>query len=159
MTPSRLSFQSALRFRHALFAPLLALCLPLACIHSAPRTSILDPRNSYYIEDIPVPVGFAWDRARSEHKSEAGYRSVNHVYVGNADPLAVKNFYIQYMPRSNWELIDQTLQAGRDVLNYRKGQEKCKIIVEPSGSKVFGGRTQVRAVVRYANLMDTAGQS
>lgn len=128
--------------------------LALACIVAAgcpkePTTpTILDARAQSFVQDIPVPRHFDLDGRNSDHKIVAGRRTVNHVYRGTDDSMTVRNFYMHFMPLSQWQLVDEKLHAGVYVLNFRKNDEKCEIRIERVPSSMFGKPTQVRASVK-----------
>jgi len=126
-----------------------AACLLAAGCAKEPTTpTILDQRAQPYVQDIPVPKDFELDGRGSEHKYVAGKRSVNHVYRGNESPLAVRNFYVHFMPLSQWQLVDEKLHAGVYVLNFKKNDEKCEVRIERVPASMFGKPTQVRAVIQ-----------
>jgi hypothetical protein len=116
---------------------------------SAASPTILQARPQPYVPDVPVPAGFEREERKSNYSSTAGHRLVKDYYRGKPEPLVARNFYLQYMPTTGWELLDEKLQNSVYLLNFRKDMERCEIRVErvPSGS-MGGTVTQVRVVIK-----------
>ncbi|MFQ5412407.1 MAG: hypothetical protein ACE5EC_08905, partial [Phycisphaerae bacterium] len=93
--------------------------------------------------DIPLPDGFDRDRRRSTYQMGRGSRVIRDIYLGNAKPILVNNFYRQRMLEYQWEEGEQKLNNGVYFLNYRKGEEACEIRIERTPSGWFGPKTQV----------------
>jgi hypothetical protein len=117
------------------------------CSKEPESPTLLQARPQPYIPDVPVPHKFQRDERKSSYTSTAGHREVRDVYQGKEPSLAVRNFYLHYMAPAGWELIDDQLQNGVYVLNYRKDMEKCEVRIEriPNGS--YGTVTQTRVVI------------
>jgi hypothetical protein len=88
------------------------------------------------ILDIPMPIGFELD-ATSRNSSGAGIRTVDHVYVGQADKFAVLRFYRRYMPDHGWKEMSfrYAHESGlvsfeKDVVGYK---EECTVVVRDAG--------------------------
>ncbi len=96
-------------------------------------TELVDKSNPPVL-DIPVPIGFELDEARSINRSGAGMRIVDHVYVGRADKFAVVRFYEQMMPEQGWKKMEYQFAKGRGVLSFEKDlagyKEGCRITVD-----------------------------
>ena len=118
------------------------------CPKEPTTPTILDARAQPFVTDIPVPKDFEVDARKSDHHIIAGRRSVNHVYRGSEAPLVVRNFYVHYMPLSQWQLVDEKLYAAVYVLKYKKNDEKCEIRIERVPTGMFGKPTQITAVVK-----------
>jgi hypothetical protein len=131
-----------------LFALVAACLLPTGCTKEPTTPTILDQRAQPFVQDVPVPRNFELDARNSDHKIVAGRRSVNHVYRGSDKPLAVRNFYVHYMPMSQWQLVNEKLHAGVYLLHFKKNEEKCEVRIEPVPAGMFGKPTQVRATVK-----------
>ena len=129
------------------------------CAQAPAKPTILEASDHPYVGDLPLPAGFKMDERRSEDKVTAGRRTVTHVYQGKDSLQAIKNFYQHYMPLSNWEPVEHSLNQGVYLLKYRKGQERCEIRVERMPSGVFGAVTQVRATIKSDNMETSAGLS
>ncbi len=129
---------------------LCAACLLVVGCPSKEATTptIMDARAQPFVLDIPVPKTFELDGRKSEHKIIAGRRSVNHIYRGSEDVLPVRNFYVHYMPLSQWQIVDEKLYAGTYVLNFRKNEEKCEIRIERVPAGMFGKPVQIRAIIK-----------
>lgn len=130
------------------FAVAALFVLPLCgCNEPTTGPTILKERNQSYVSDLPVPASFEQDRRLSDHTIAPGTRAIKHVYKGSSSPLAVRNFYIHYMPASGWELGDEKLQNNVYLLNFRKGTERCEIRVERTPAGIFGAKTLIRATI------------
>jgi len=126
-----------------------ALLLP-GCPSKEPSTpTILEQRAQPFVQDVPVPRGFELDARKSDHRIIAGRRSVNHIYRGSESPLTVRNFYVHYMPMSQWQLQDEKLYAAVYVLKFKKNDEKCDIRIERVPTGMFEGKpTQIQATIK-----------
>jgi hypothetical protein len=121
-----------------------------SCKQAQPSSpTLLETRVQPYVPDVPVPTGFERDERKSNYQSTAGRRQVRDFYKGKDNLLAVRNFYMHYMPVAGWELLDEKLQNAVYVLNFRKDVERCEVRVErvPAGS--FGTITQVRVIIQH----------
>jgi hypothetical protein len=129
---------------------LISTCLLAAgCPSKEPTTpTILEQRAQPFVQDVPVPKGFDLEPRKSDHRIVAGRRGVNHFYVGSASPLEVRNFYIHYMPMSQWQLLDEKLYAAVYLLKYKKNDEKCDVRIERVPSGAFGKPTQIQVTVK-----------
>lgn len=127
---------------------LLACLLAGGCTQPSGNPTLLESRAQPYVADIPVPAGFQRDERKSTYAYTAGTRSVKDFYRGEADMLAVCNFYKHHMPMSNWETKDESLGNTVYLLTYRKGNEQCEIRIERIPLGAFRGSvTQIRAIV------------
>ena len=90
------------------------------------------------IADVPGPRGFRLDENRSRDVSAAGQRWIDHVYTGSADKFAVREFYLDEMPKYRWILVTKSFIQGQVTLDYRKDAETCRVIVSDASS-IFGG--------------------
>src|ERR1043166_884573 len=123
--------------------------LTTGCPPKEPTTpTILAQRNQPFVQDIPVPKDFDLEPRKSDHRIVAGRRGVNHFYVGSASPLAVRNFYVHYMPMSQWQLLDEKLYAAVYILKYKKNDEKCDIRIERVPTGMFGKPTQIQVTIK-----------
>lgn len=134
-----------------------SLFLLTGCPSKEPSTpTILEQRGQPFVQDVPVPRGFELDPRKSEHRIIAGRRSVNHMYRGSDAPMTVRNFYMQYMPMSQWQLQDEKLYAAVYVLKFKKNDEKCEIRIERVPSGMFGKPTQIQAIIKSIYAESTA---
>jgi len=131
---------------------LLALVVALAggCGPKTTEPTILQARAQPFVVDVPLPDHFDLDRRKSTHSFTAGRRQIRHHYLGSAGPLSVSNFYRQKMPDHQWELLDRTLKNGIEILNYRKGQEKCEVRIEELPGGLFGSKTRISVIIQPA---------
>lgn len=129
---------------------LLALTLALTggCGPEPREPTILQARAQSFVVDVPLPDKFNQDRRKSTHSLTAGRRNIKHHYLGSASPLSVSNFYRQKMPDHQWELLDRTLKNGIEILNYRKGEEKCEIRIEEMPGGLFGSKTRISVLLQ-----------
>ena len=105
----------------------------------------LVPQPRSPIPDLPLPFGFSLDEKRSGNWDFAGgVRFVDHVYVGKADKLSVKQFYQDQMPGFQWTLVTSMFTQGVVTMNFEKGTERCQVSVAGGGD---WRRTQVRAQI------------
>lgn len=111
-------------------------------------TAVLPSRPRPYVVDVPVPEGFELDRRKSTHENRPGERIVKHYYVGDEKPQAANDFYKQLMPTFDWEFLDERLQNGAFILNYKKAGENCEIRVDQMPGGFWGPKTRVAAEIR-----------
>ena len=103
----------------------------------------LVPQPRSPIPDLPLPFGFEMDEKNSGNWDFAGgVRFVDHVYVGKADKLSVRQFYQDQMASFQWTLVTSMFAQGVATLNFEKGTERCQISIAGGGS---WHRTQIRA--------------
>ncbi len=81
------------------------------------------------IPDVPLPVGFELDQAKSRNFAAAGQRYIDHVYKGGSDKYAVARFYKRQMPVSRWTLVTDMFTQGDITLDFEKPPERCRITV------------------------------
>ena len=87
----------------------------------------LPPRGVAFLEEVPVPKGFSLVEGRSIDRQSSGQRMALHEYKGRADPLAVRNFYRQQMPRTGWERMSDDSVKGTTVMRFEKRHEVCTV--------------------------------
>ncbi|MFQ6048684.1 MAG: hypothetical protein ACE5K7_04900 [Phycisphaerae bacterium] len=108
----------------------------------------LRPSRRPHVADVPVPEGFELVDKLSEDHATAGWRFIRHVYRGRADRLAVRSFYREQMPLSNWSYIsDQNIQ-GEYTLLFEKPDEQCEVKIWPSRTAGLVAGSLVRVVIR-----------
>ena len=131
---------------------LLALVVALTggCSPESREPTILQARAQSFVVDVPLPDKFDLDRRKSTHSLTAGRRKIKHHYLGSAGPLSVSNFYRQKMPDHQWELLDRSLKNGVEILNYRKGEEKCEVRIEELPTGLFGSKTRISVLLQPA---------
>ena len=120
------------------------------CGPETTEPTILQARAQPFVVDVPVPDHFDQDRRKSTHSFTAGRRQIKHHYLGSASPLSVSNFYQQKMPDHQWELLDRSLKNDIEVLNYRKGEEKCEVRIEELPGGLFGSKTRISILIQPA---------
>ena len=136
--------------RMALSISMLVASMPIVgCIGKRDGgTAVLPARARSYVVDVPVPDGFELDRRKSTHENRPGERVVKHYYIGDEKPQSVNDFYKQLMPTFDWEFLDERLQNGAFILNYRKSGEGCVIRVDQMPGGFWGPKTRVAAEIR-----------
>ena len=80
-----------------------------------------------YIPDLPVPVNFQLDQAKSGNLDAPGVRLVDHLYKGREDKISVRLFYIREMPAHQWRLVTTMFTRGTVIMNFEKNSERCHI--------------------------------
>jgi hypothetical protein len=89
------------------------------------------------ILDIPVPIGFELNEDRSRHRSAAGIRFIDHMYLGRAEKFAVVRFYKRHMERKGWSLMNSQYAQGRSTMSFEKKTagftEECLISIAKAG--------------------------
>lgn len=105
----------------------------------------LNPRDAPYLEGVPVPKGFRLDSRGTEQLESGGVRVARHVYVGSADPYAVRDFYQEQMPLLGWNRVSgPDIVRERISLRFEKRHEECT--VEITGG--LFGRSTIEVIVR-----------
>ncbi len=110
------------------------------------------PRDQPFVMDVPVPDKFKLDREKSDHSYREGRRKVKHFYLGNEEPLPVRNFYVQHMPGQGWKLVNEVLKNGVYTLTFRKAEERCEIRIEKIPAGLFSPSTRIRAMIGAPGL-------
>jgi len=82
------------------------------------------------IPDVPVPVGFRLDQAKSRNFAAAGTRYVDHRYKGGDNKYAVARFYKSHMPISRWALVTDMFVQGNILLDFEKETERCRVTID-----------------------------
>ena len=95
---------------------------------------VLVETRSRWIRDVPLPIGFELMEDRSLHFSAGDSRYIAHLYKGREKQRAVLAFYRGTMARYHWHLVSDDLTQGDITLDYRKGAEKCVIVIRGKGS-------------------------
>jgi hypothetical protein len=117
------------------------------CKQEPATPTMIQASPTPFVTDLPVPVKFKLVERQSENSSKPGRRLVKHIYEGDASAMAVNNFYLQNMPQTNWELLEQRLDKGVYSLKYRKGPELCEIRIERMPTE-SGTHTQIKANIQ-----------
>lgn len=130
----------------------LSAAIAVGCSKEPAAPTILQAKAQPYVQDVPVPAKFKLDREKSDHSYTEGRRTVKHFYLGSAEPLAVRNFYVQNLPLAGWQIVDEKLQNGVYSITYRKAEERCEIRIEKIPAGWFSPSTRIRATVRSPDL-------
>lgn len=129
-------------------AAFLATALVLAVGCSDPQTvdtsngapKLMEPASTLVaqphptVPDLPVPMGFSLDEARSRSSAAAGTRLVDYVYLGRSDKFAVGRFYKQQMPVNRWTMVMDNFAQGVEVLEFEKEGERCRITIDSTSN-------------------------
>lgn len=87
------------------------------------------------IEDVPVPFGFKLDEGRSRYFAPGETRFVDYFFEGSMERAQAAAFYRQEMVYSGWELDNERMSVGGDViLDFTNGKEECVITLTKSSS-------------------------
>jgi hypothetical protein len=104
----------------------------------------LAPQPKVYASDVPLPDGFWLYEQRSSETFEGGKRrELRHVYRGEADPSAVRDFYREQMPLVRWVAESDRLDRGVYTMDFVKGDESCEISISDHGLFTKGAQVQV----------------
>ena len=87
----------------------------------------LAPAPIPYFGDVPVPVGFTRVDDRSIDVVSGTVRMVRHVYRGQAELLALRNFYGEQMPVGGWREMSRRFEEGLFSMRFEKEGESCEI--------------------------------
>ncbi len=89
----------------------------------------LIPARPYEL-DVPVPIGFALIDQASEDRSTGTSRLyLRHLYRGQADKYAIRNFYREQMPLARWSKMSDGNVKGNIDMRFEKGSESCTISI------------------------------
>jgi len=98
----------------------------------------LIPQVSPPILDLPVPIGYELDESRSRHHKGAGFRWLDHRYLGNTEKHAVLRFYRRHMETKGWKLMSEQFAQGAGLLSFEKivagYTEGCTVRVASAGA-------------------------
>lgn len=117
---------------------LVAVCVaPAGCTGSGNQEVRLLASSKPYEADIPVPNGFKLvDEASEDRATGVSRLYLRHVYRGQADIHAVRNFYREQMPLARWIKVSDGNVAGRMTLRFEKGNESCTIDIHEVPGRV-----------------------
>lgn len=101
----------------------------------------LVPRARPRVPDLPVPIGFELNSAKSFNYAASGFRFVKHVYNGSADPFAVVRFYRRQMPVNGWTWVTDMYVEGAAIMDFDKNSERCRLTISERGML---GRTEIK---------------
>jgi len=110
----------------------------------------LNVRTNLWVADIPVPDGFKLNEEKSRTEVSSKAREIDHLYEGGEALTAVRNFYIDQMPRFQWQSVTEELNDGVYNLQYTKGKESCQVQVRRGGHRSFFNPVQIRVRVGAA---------
>ena len=90
---------------------------------------IVDPDRR--LTDVPIPLGAHFKAGSSRSYETGSRRRVNHSYGIWAKKSLVRVFFRDNMPIHGWKLTNSVVGSGTYDMNYRKGQESCRVRVGP----------------------------
>jgi hypothetical protein len=94
--------------------------------------------------DVPVPARFNMVEQASEDRSTGTNRLyLRHVYHGQADKFAIRNFYRQEMPLARWTKVSDGNIKGVITMRFEKGDESCTVNITDAGTRGSGAEIQV----------------
>ena len=104
-------------------------------------------RGRPFEPDIPVPAGFVLVEKASEDRSTGTSRLyLRHLYEGEGDKYAARNFYREYMPLVRWTKVSDGNIKGSFNMRFEKGNESCTVTVTDE-KKIFSTYTRIQVVV------------
>ncbi len=104
-------------------------------------------RGRPFERDIPVPAGFSLVEQASEDRSTGTSRLyLRHVYTGDADKYAVRNFYREQMPLARWTKVSDGSVKGDFSMRFEKGNESCTVAITDE-KKAIRTKTRVQVVI------------
>ena len=108
------------------------------------RMARLLPSPRSYERDVPIPTGFAIVDQLGESRSTGVRRLyLRHVYEGQANKYAVRNFYLEQMPLAGWIKVSEGNVGGLITMRYEKASESCAMQVTASSM----GKTRVQVII------------
>ncbi len=146
--------------RSACWAQLaIGLALMGGCPASRPAARVMAPLASAtpYLDDIPLPVGFALVDQASEDWSSGSLRYVRHRYRGRSDKHAIRVFYREQMVLVRWTPLSESRVGGRCVMSFERGAESCTVTLDGSGSGRAGSVTVEVLIAPKANRAGDPG--
>lgn len=105
----------------------------------------LNIRSNLWVSDVPVPEGFRLNEGKSHAQVTARSRQIDHLYEGDEALTAVRNFYIEQMPQSDWKSDTEELNDGVYQLHFAKAKEKCQVQISRGGG--LFNPTQIRVQI------------
>ena len=103
----------------------------------------LAPQAKPPIADVPMPMGFTFEEARSRHNvSPGGIKFIDHVYTGPAEKFAVARFFRKQMPLSGWQARPEVLAQGIMTLEFEKEADTCRVVLTDAG--MFKDHTEIQ---------------
>lgn len=108
------------------------------------RMARLLPSPRSYERDVPIPTGFVILDPLGESRSTGARRLyLRHVYEGQANKYAVRNFYLEQMPLAGWTKVSEGNVRGLITMRYEKASESCGMQITGSGM----GKTRVQVII------------
>ena len=97
-----------------------------------PITSVVDREKEF--SDVPVPREFL--REQGSWAYEKGtLRMCKLSYTGALDPFKTIEFMKQQLELSGWKIEDRILDGDTKILNFSKGNDRCRVIVTRTDRK------------------------
>jgi len=107
----------------------------------------LRPLVPSYVPEIPLPMGFQKDPARSDDYATGRRRLLlRHTYVGEGDLDSVRKFYQDYMPLNGWTKNRDVDEFGDVRMFFERQGETAEVQVRERSSG-FGKKIEVRVIV------------
>ncbi len=118
----------------------------------------LTPRANLYVADVPVPRGFSLNEGRSMHEVDqvANARRIDHCYEGGEAIGALRNFYIDQMPRFGWRLLKEEQVEAVYSLDFEKETEACSVQIQRGGSGALFSPAQIRVRINARDASEVA---
>ena len=91
---------------------------------------VVDPDGR--VADVPVPLGARFKAGSSRSYETGSLRRVDYNYGVWAKKSLIRRFYQDNMPMHGWKLINSIRGEHRYSMNYKKGQESCRVNIGPT---------------------------
>ncbi|MHC4441484.1 MAG: hypothetical protein ACYTF1_13770 [Planctomycetota bacterium] len=104
----------------------------------------LKPRQTPFLNDVPVPQGFKLIDKMTEDYESGGQRMARHEYRGYADQYRVREFYKEQMPIMGWNLVSDQNVKGIITLRFENKFEFCSVTLSPTG---WFDRSTIRVII------------
>ena len=98
------------------------------------KNSGLLPAPKTIVTDIPAPEAFKLKDLRSRTFDNGTFRYVDLLYKGSENKETVEEFYRSQMPISRWDPLTKHVSQGQTVMEYSKGEERCRITISGGGT-------------------------
>ncbi len=85
-----------------------------------------DPR----FPDVVAPVGFKLVRSDVAASESPDHRNLILRYEGRLDRAALEDFVRDQYGIGNWRLVHSQTLGDRTFFDFRKGRERCSVLVE-----------------------------
>jgi hypothetical protein len=103
--------------------------MALGCGPTKEPPAAAAPAINPRLPDVPVPFGFKFNTEDSYDRVTGGFRSVKHVYEGNAALRQISEFYRQQMPAFGWTQKEENFGSGTQRFVFEKANDVCYVSI------------------------------